>query len=115
MGRKVLAVLLLAALVGAGCSAAQLKAQKDDAWARVPQALPDSHQPNPSGYGHPFRGAAFVLHPVGVALDWILVKPFYMLAGLAPEWFGLTAEDAQRFQSHHPELITPQNAPRRFE
>jgi len=115
MRRKVLAVLLLAAIAGAGCSAAQLKSQKDDAWGFVGTTLPDSHNANPSGYGHPFRGLAFALSPIGVALDWALVKPFYMLAGLAPEWFGLTAEDAQRYQQHHPELVNSQNAPKRFE
>ncbi len=108
-------VLVLAAAVAVGCSPAQLKAQKDGAWSFVPRGLPDGHDPIPNGYGHPLRPLGFVLHPLGVALDYALVRPFYMLAGLAPEWFGLTVEDAQRFQSHHWELITPQNAPRRLE
>jgi hypothetical protein len=112
--RHLLALLLVGA-VALGCSAAQLKAQKDDSWKFVPRGLPDNLDPNPNGYGHPFRAAAFVGYPIGYALDWILVKPFYMLGGLAPEWFGLTVEDAQKFQSHQPELVTPQNAPRRFE
>ena len=115
MRSKILVVLLLAAVVGAGCSAAKLKSQKDDAWGFVSTSLPDSHDPNPSGYGHPFRGVAFALYPIGVALDWVLIKPFYMLAGLAPEWFGLTSEDAQRFQQHYPELGNSANAPKRFE
>lgn len=115
MRTKVLAVVGLAALVAAGCAADQLKSQKDNAWSHVSNALPDTHQPNPSGYGHPFRGLAFALHPVGVILDWVLVKPFYLLAGVGPEWFGLTAEDAQRYQSHHPELINSQSAPKRLE
>jgi hypothetical protein len=121
-----LAMGLLVALVSVGCAASQLKAQKDNAWSHVPQALPDAtewhhpylqtmsklpdpayagHNPNPGGYAHPFRGPGFVLHPFGVALDYVLVRPFYMLAGLAPEWFGLTAEDARRYQSHLPELV----------
>jgi len=115
MRARSLIVLVLVAAVALGCSAAGLKAQKDGAWSFVPRGLPDAHDPNPNGYGHPLRGLAFVAHPVGVALDWVLVKPFYMLAGLAPEWFGLTAEDGQRFQSAYPELVTPQNAPRRLE
>ncbi len=115
MRGKALAVLVLAALIGAGCSAAQLKSGKDNAWNNFPRALPDSHEGAPGGYGHPFRGLAFALHPVGVALDYVLVRPFYLLGGLAPEWFGLKAEDAQRYQQHLPEVVTPQNAPRRFE
>lgn len=115
MGVTRWAGLALAGLLTVGCSAAQLKAQKDNAWSHVPQALPDQQFANPSGYGHPFRALGFALHPVGVALDYALVRPFYMLAGLAPEWFGLTVEDGQRYQSHFPELITPRNAPRVLE
>jgi hypothetical protein len=115
MHARVLVVLLLAALVAVGCSAAQLKSQKDGAWSIFPRALPDTYEPLPSAYGHPFRAPAYVLHPVGVVLDWVLVRPFYLLASLAPEWFGLTTEDVQRYQESLPELVTPQNAPRRFE
>jgi hypothetical protein len=25
--------------------------------------------------GHPVRGVAYVLHPVGVALDWLIFRP----------------------------------------
>jgi hypothetical protein len=114
MGVKFLAVLVLAALLGAGCTAGMLKAQKDQSWAHVSQALPDNMDPNAGGYGHPFRLAAFALHPVGVAVDYALVRPLYMLGGLAPSVFGLTVDDAQRYQSHHPELVPSRNAPRRF-
>ena len=126
----------LAALVTAGCAGSELRARKDDAWSHVPQALSDSYtmdnpslkgmsklpdpgwvgyEPTMGGYGHPFRGLAFVMHPFGVALDYALVRPLYMLGGLAPEWFGLTAEDGQRYQSHFPDLVIPRDAPRRFE
>ncbi|HEV8676518.1 MAG TPA: hypothetical protein VGX21_20980 [Methylomirabilota bacterium] len=115
MRTKVLAVLGLAALVAAGCAADQLKSQKDNAWSHVGNAVPDTQPANAGGYGHPFRALAFVFHPVGVALDWALVKPFYLLAGVAPEWFGLRAEDAQRYQSHYPELINSPSAPKRLE
>jgi hypothetical protein len=115
MRGKALAVLLLAALIAAGCSAATLKAQKEEAWNWVPKGLPDEHEANPSGYGHPFRALGFALHPIGVALDYALVRPFYLLGGLAPEWFGFTAEDGQRYQQHHPELVTPRTVPRRFQ
>lgn len=111
MHARVLTVLLLVALVAAGCD---LKARKDGAWSHVPQALPDDLRQSPAGYGHPFRGLAFVLSPIGVALDYALVRPFYMLGGLAPEWFGLTVEDGQRYQQHFPELTIPRDAPPKF-
>jgi hypothetical protein len=110
-----LIVLVLVAGLALGCSASQLKAQKDGAWSFVPRALPDTHEANPGGYGHPLRALAFAAHPFGVALDYALVRPFYMLGGLAPEWFGLTVEDGQRFQSHFPELVAPQSSPRRLD
>jgi hypothetical protein len=108
-------VLVVAAVVMLGCSAAQLKAHKDASWNYVPRGLADGQDPNLLGYGHPLRPVAFLAHPIGVALDYVLVRPFYMLAGLAPEWFGLTAEDAQLFHDHYWELVTPENAPRRWE
>lgn len=134
-GKTALIAVTLAGAVAAGCSAGALKARKDDAWSHVPQSLPDSPQvvnsglasiisvPDPqwavaeqvpNGFGHPLRGLGFALHPFGVALDYALVRPFYMLGGLAPEWFGLTNEDAVRYQEHMPELVTSRTAPRRF-
>jgi hypothetical protein len=109
-------VVVVAAFAAAslGCSAASLKSQKDGAWVFVPKALPDQHDWNGGGYNHPLRPAAFVLHPIGVALDYV-VRPFYMLGGLAPEWFGLTVDDAQKFQAHHPEIVVPQNAPQVYD
>lgn len=115
MRGKALVVLVLAASIGFGCSAAQLKAGKDNSWNDFPTALPEGHDGTGSGYGHPFRGLAFALHPVGVALDYVLVRPFYLLGGLAPEWFGLQGDDAVRYHDHLPELVNPQNTPRRFD
>jgi hypothetical protein len=79
-------------------------------------SLPDPHwvgySSNPSAYGHPFRPLGFAFYPIGVALDYAIVRPFYMLGGLAPEWFGLTADDAQVYQGHMPELGVSKDAPR---
>jgi len=115
MRAKGLTVLLLAAVLGAACSASQLKAQKDDAWSHFPQALPDNQNAAAGAYSHPLRGAAFVLYPIGVALDYALVRPFYLLAGLAPEWFGLSVDDAQKYQEHLPEFAEPKASPQRFQ
>ena len=132
MGTRRLIILVVVAALGLGCSANTLKARKDDGWALVSPSLPDGESiynpslptmsklpdptwvgfsTNPGGYGHAFRPLAFVLYPIGVALDWVLVKPFYMLGGLAPEWFGLSAGDAQGYQGHMPELVIPKDAP----
>lgn len=35
--------------------------------------VPDDHDPTQAG--HPLRIVAYGLHPIGVALDWILVRP----------------------------------------
>lgn len=133
MGTKGLIVLVVAAALVAGCSASSLKSRKDDSWGRVSESLPDGkyiHNPSlptlsklpdptwagsdtvPSAYGHPFRPLGFVFHPFGVALDWVLVKPFYIIAGFAPEWFGLSADDGHSYYDHMPELSTTKDAPR---
>jgi hypothetical protein len=111
MRGKAVIVLLLAAVATAGCSASQLKAQKDNSWSHMPQALPDSYDSNPGGYAHPLRPVAFLLNPIGVALDYALVRPFHLLAGLAPEWFGLTADDGQNYHDHFPELVVSRDTP----
>jgi hypothetical protein len=137
MRSRHLIVLVVAAGVAMGCSANSLKSQKDDSWGRVSQSLPDGQYiynpalPNlsklpdptwvgyssaPSAYGHPFRPLGFILYPFAVAFDYALVRPMYMLGGLAPEWFGLNSDDAQGYQSHMPELTISKDAPRyRFE
>jgi len=137
MGTRQMVILAVAVAFGMGCSASGLKARKDDAGSHVSQSLPDGehiYNPSlpslsklpdpswagstsvPSAYGHPFRPLGFVFHPIGVALDYALVRPFYMLGGLAPEWFGLTVDDAHGYQGHMPELTISKDAPRqRFE
>ena len=133
MGTRQAITLVAAAALAVGCSASSLKAGKDEAWSPVSQALPDGkyiHNPSlpsmsklpdptwvgsssvPSAYGHPFRPLGLVFHPIGVALDYALVRPLHMLGGLAPEWFGLTADDAHGYQGHMPELTISKDAPR---
>ena len=66
----------------------------------------------PNAYGHPFRPLAMFLYPLGVAFDYAVVRPLYMLGGLAPEWFGMTSDDALGYHSHMPELGISKDAPR---
>ena len=133
MGTRRLMILAVVAAVSLGCSASSLKAQKDDGWAPVSQTLPDGeyiynpslpslstlpdptwtgYSSNPSAYGYPLRPVGLVLYPIGVALDWVVMKPLYILGGLAPEWFGLTADDAWTYQQRMPELTISKDAPR---
>jgi hypothetical protein len=133
MHMKELVILALAGAVVAGCAANDLKARKDDGWSPVSQTLPDGKyiynpslptlstlpdptwvgsESTPNAYGHLFRLPALVFHPIGVALDYALIRPLHMLGGLAPEWFGLTTDDALGYQSHMPELMISKDAPR---
>jgi hypothetical protein len=43
---------------------------------------------------NPYRWAAFVLHPVGQFMDYVINRPLYAIASMAPYVFGYTAEDA---------------------
>jgi hypothetical protein len=43
---------------------------------------------------HPLRWAAFVIHPFGVVGDYLVNRPLYFIASLAPGIFGYTSEDA---------------------
>lgn len=42
---------------------------------------------------NPWRWLGFVVHPVGVLLDYAVNRPLYALASLAPGVFGYTSED----------------------
>ena len=45
--------------------------------------------------GHPIRVAAYVLHPVGFLLDWVVFRPAWWLGSYQPfrSLFGRTDED----------------------
>ena len=43
---------------------------------------------------NPWRWTGFLLHPVGVALDYGLNRPLYKLTSGMPYLFGYTAEDS---------------------
>ena len=44
--------------------------------------LPDDHDPKQAA--HPLRIVAYGLHPVGVALDWIIVRPAFWVVRHEP-------------------------------
>lgn len=43
---------------------------------------------------HPLRWMGFMIHPVGVTLDYLVNRPAYYIASLWPGLFGYTSEDA---------------------
>jgi hypothetical protein len=43
---------------------------------------------------NPWRWAGFFLHPVGVAVDYGVNRPFYTFSSKMPYLFGYTAEDS---------------------
>ncbi len=49
---------------------------------------------------HPFRLVGYALYPIGAALDYLVLKPSYFVASLAPPIFGYTIEDALQIKHH---------------
>ena len=47
-----------------------------------------------AAYDNPWRWAGFLLHPVGVALDYGVNRPMYTLPSKNPYLFGYTSEDS---------------------
>lgn len=48
----------------------------------APSARAEEHDPDRGG--HPLRVVAYALHPVGVVLDYVLVRPLHWLASHEP-------------------------------
>jgi len=89
-----LAGLLLISVLSTGCAGKQ----KGDRFQPMDTAQRADASADAASYGHPFRLVAFVLHPVGVLLDYVIVRPIYYVTSLAPSLFGYTAEDEAVFE-----------------
>jgi hypothetical protein len=86
--------LLLCALLGGAvvASPARALAPEDEEFEPIESVEPvdphartrvaDSHDPNRAA--HPLRIAAYALHPVGVTLDWVIVRPAVWVAKREP-------------------------------
>jgi len=48
---------------------------------------------------HPMRLLAFIIHPLGVALDLLVQQPFYLVSSQLPEVFGYTVQDDVYYDS----------------
>lgn len=119
MRARHLTILMLVTAVCVGCAVS--RGMPDGEYISNPSlptlsTLPDptwvGSTPNPSAYGHPFRPLALVLNPIGMTLDYVFMRPLYMLGGLAPDWFGFTVDDAQTYHKHIGEPMDAKDAPR---
>lgn len=91
---RTLSWLLLCALLGAAGIAAPARAlaPEDEELEPIESVEPadphmrtrvaDTHDPNRAA--HPLRIAAYALHPVGVTLDWVIVRPAVWVAKQEP-------------------------------
>jgi len=97
-------ILLLATAVG--CAGNQQQQASDDAAGGYtpPASIYSVMDPTSLVYtdvaagaapnDNPWRWTGFLLHPVGVALDYGLNRPIYMLTRQMPYLFGYTSEDS---------------------
>lgn len=92
--RYLMAGLLLGLVLSGGCAGKQKTVDLYPAESAQRADTPA----NATSFGHPFRLVAFVLHPVGVLLDYVVVRPVYYVASLAPSLFGYTSEDEAAFE-----------------
>jgi hypothetical protein len=84
--------LTVCALLAVVAAPARALAPEDEELDAIESAVPadphartrvsDTHDPNRAA--HPVRIAAYALHPVGVALDWMLVRPAVWVAKREP-------------------------------
>ncbi len=100
--RGTVATIILSLVLTTGCSTNQMVAQDQNYNAPLsiysamdstslvysdPMAASQSND-------NPFRWLGFILHPVGVLVDYTVNRPLYAIARTAPYLFGYTAEDS---------------------
>jgi hypothetical protein len=99
-----LGILFLATAVGcAGNSQQQMSANADGNYT-APASIYSVMDPTSLVYtdvaagaapnDNPWRWAGFLLHPLGVGLDYGVNRPIYTFSSKAPYLFGYTAEDS---------------------
>ena len=99
-GIHVIGIAALAAILAAGCAAKRGDEVNLTQGRGMYSALDATAQvySNPMAQApvedNPWRWAGYVVHPVGVALDYVLNRPFSALASTFPDIFGYTSEDA---------------------
>jgi len=94
MKGTLVSVVLALLVFFSGCATMQ-----SQGLTQIPTTM-TSKEVNPGSLGHPFRYAAFLLHPVGVATDYLLFRPAMFLFSRAPGVFGWTQEDTEAYAKH---------------
>ena len=99
-----LGILLLATAVGCAGNQQQQASDDADGGYTAPASIYSVMDPTSLVYtdvaagaapsDNPWRWAGFLLHPVGVALDYGLNRPIYTLTSQMPYLFGYTSEDS---------------------
>jgi len=99
-----LGILLLATAVGCAENRQQQAAADADGGYTAPASIYSVMDPTSLVYtdvaaggapsDNPWRWTGFLLHPVGVALDYGLNRPIYKLTSQMPYLFGYTSEDS---------------------
>jgi len=99
-----LGILLLATAVGCAGNPQQQASADADGGYTAPASIYSVMDPTSLVYtdvaagsaasDNPWRWAGFLLHPVGVALDYGLNRPVYKLTSQMPYLFGYTSEDS---------------------
>ena len=88
--RRALSIALVGACIGTSLPALALEGSEEAAVVEAPEPVEpyapapvrDPHDPKRAM--HPYRVAAYALHPVGVILDWTLVRPAVWVARREP-------------------------------
>ncbi|MBI3988256.1 MAG: hypothetical protein HY347_01425 [candidate division NC10 bacterium] len=95
MKRMIVFMLLGLLVLFSGCATTQ----SQGGLAAMPTTT-TAGEVNPGTLGHPFRYAAFLLHPVGVVTDYLLFRPAMFFVSRAPGVFGYTPDDAEAYAKH---------------
>ena len=101
-----LGILLLATAVGCAGNPQQQASADADGGYTAPASIYSVMDPTSLVYAdvaagsaandNPWRWAGFLLHPIGVALDYGLNRPFYKVPSQMPYLFGYTTEDSMQ-------------------
>jgi len=99
-------ILLLATAVGCAGNTQQQASADADGDYTAPASIYSVMDPTSLVYtdvaagsaanDNPWRWAGFLLHPIGVALDYGLNRPFYKVPSQMPYLFGYTTEDSMQ-------------------
>jgi hypothetical protein len=99
-------ILLLATTVGCAGNPQQQASADADGDYTAPASIYSVMDPTSLVYtdvaagsaanDNPWRWAGFLLHPIGVALDYGLNRPFYKVPSQMPYLFGYTTEDSMQ-------------------